>query len=143
VNKLRVDLPTGKKGEELVLAHIHQKYPEAYAVEGKFLFYDIFVPEIDIRVECKFDKMSKKTGNVAIEYECYGKPSGISASKAEWWAIIYFNKEKDDYEIGFVSSEKLKEVCPSLRKVKGGDDWASKMYLLPVAQLIRLLEKPV
>ena len=27
----------------------------------------------------------RKTGNIAIEYECYGKPSGINATNSDYW----------------------------------------------------------
>ncbi|PHQ85266.1 MAG: hypothetical protein COB63_03185, partial [Candidatus Pelagibacter sp.] len=30
-----------------------------------------------------------KTGNMAVEVECYGKPSGISITKAKYWCVMF------------------------------------------------------
>lgn len=40
------------------------------------------------RIEIKTDEMAARTGNVYIEYECRGRPSGIATSKAEFWAWV-------------------------------------------------------
>ena len=37
-----------------------------------------------IEVKSERDKW-QKTGNIAIEYESYGKPSGINATEADYW----------------------------------------------------------
>lgn len=39
-------------------------------------------------IEVKHDRMIAKTGNVALEYECNGKPSGIKASTATYWVYV-------------------------------------------------------
>ena len=36
-----------------------------------------------------------KTGNIAIEVECNGKPSGIMATKADYWVHILAEGDKD------------------------------------------------
>ena len=36
-----------------------------------------------------------KTNNIAIEVECYGKPSGIMATEADYWVHILANGDKD------------------------------------------------
>ena len=33
----------------------------------------------------------KKTGNIAIEYECNGKPSGIDKTESDFWIHILSN----------------------------------------------------
>ena len=40
-----------------------------------------------ITVEVKEDERAKETGNVVIEYESRGKPSGIATSKADFWVL--------------------------------------------------------
>ncbi len=37
------------------------------------------------KVEVKTDRMTHKTGNVFIEYESRGKPSGIATTDADYW----------------------------------------------------------
>lgn len=43
-------------------------------------------------VEIKGDRKSRETGNVALEYSCRGKLSGISVCKAEqWWHVVFLD----------------------------------------------------
>lgn len=42
----------------------------------------------DKRIEVKMDKIAHRTGNIAIEYECRGKPSGIAVTEAEYYAYV-------------------------------------------------------
>ena len=40
----------------------------------------------DKKIEVKSERdMWQRTGNIAIEYESYGKPSGINATEADYW----------------------------------------------------------
>lgn len=80
------------------------------------------------------------TGNIAIEYECRGKKSGISVTKADWWFHVL---TLDDIMVGMVSFPvpRLKMLMRAMydqgiaKKVNGGDDNASKMLLLPLKEL--------
>ena len=42
--------------------------------------------------EVKADMMSTKTGNFFIEFVSYGKPSGISATEADYWVLYHINQ---------------------------------------------------
>ena len=42
----------------------------------------------EIKIEVKSDRQASQTGNLAIEYECNRKPSGISSTEADFY--IYF-----------------------------------------------------
>ena len=53
-----------------------------------------------VKIEVKNDLKSSQTGNVAIEIICSGKPSGITTTKSNYWAIMvndvfYLVKTKD------------------------------------------------
>ena len=85
------------------------------------------------KIEVKRDYLSKTTGNIAIEFECRGVPSGIATTEAEFWCFIL---EKENLYI-LVPTEKLRLLCAMAEIVEGGDDKASKMYLLPKWDLIR------
>lgn len=74
--------------EEEVLAVIQKKYPKAFKKKGNFKAYDLEVPEIQKTIEVKWDKVSDSTGNYFIETGFNGKPSGIMATKANWWALV-------------------------------------------------------
>lgn len=84
-------LSIGIKYEEKVLNTLKKKYPLATRIEGQFLDYDIWIPEISKSVEVKYDKRSETTGNIIIEYEKNNKPGDILTTKADVWCIHTVN----------------------------------------------------
>jgi hypothetical protein len=105
-----IDLRYGNDGEELVLQLLNG---------GK-------------KVEVKTDRMAHKTGNVAIEFRCRGKLSGIATSEADYWALVLKNNEL----VIFIKTEVLKEICRQFYTKgfvrNGGDDNASEMIIVPL-----------
>lgn len=88
-------------------------------------------------IEVKRDSWIHKSGNIAIEFESRGKPSGIAKSTADWWAIIFSGEYKDKY-ILMIESSKLKEIARIYYR-KGnikemGDDNTSKAVLIPLKE---------
>lgn len=85
------------------------------------------------KLEVKADKRAHETGNVAVEFECYGKPSGISVSKASHYAFVCKHIQL------IIETERLKELLTSKKfyQVFGGDNNASHMYLVPLRELIK------
>ncbi len=136
MGKFEDDLTKGKKAEEYICKFLHKWFPRASVFYGKKKEYDIDIPEIIETMEVKYDRLSKKTGNVAIEFEFCGKPSGVNATTANKWCIV-FGKE-DGWFFCFVAVDKLKKLCENKRAVSGGDDYLAKMYLLPIAELLTL-----
>lgn len=90
------------------------------------------------KVEVKSERgMWIKTGNIAIEYESYGKPSGIEATESDYW-FHNLCVGDDIYATLVFETEQLKkilEVIPSKKSVSGGDHNASRMWLLPLRNL--------
>ena len=92
----------------------------------------------DKKIEVKSERgMWMRTGNIAIEYECYGKPSGISATESDYW---FHNLCIDDEVFATLvfSTESLKRIIDNLdykKSVSGGDNNASRMYLLNIQKL--------
>ena len=92
----------------------------------------------DKKIEVKTERgMWTKTGNIAIEFESYGKPSGINATEADYW---FHNLAVDDdvYCTLVFSTKNLKKIVSKLDKhrvVNGGDNYASKMYLVNLSKL--------
>ena len=79
-----------------------------------------------------------QTGNICIESESYGKPSGIKATEADMW--VHNLTVDNELVCSLVFPvEKLKEILPKLpqRSVMGGDNNASKLQLV---SLIKLME---
>jgi len=122
-----LDLEIGKELEKKVCNVINNTYPLAFVIEGKCKAYDIFIPEIGKGVEVKSDQMSQYTGNIVIETEMYGVPSGIMTTEASWW--IFFTGEK--YII--ITPEKIKEILKfekCVTFVGYGDVEMKKAYLV-------------
>ena len=114
-----IDLEFGKMGEEFT-----QK-----------------VFEGNSKVEVKTERdIWEKTGNIAIEMRCKGKPSGISTTESDVW--IHLLSVNSVIKGGFLFKvgelkDKIKKLHKSggLKIVMGGDDNASQMALLPIKEL--------
>jgi len=92
----------------------------------------------DKKIEVKSERgMWQKTGNIAIEYESYGKPSGIAATESDYW---FHNLciDDDTFCTLVFKTDSLKKIIDNLdykRSVSGGDHNASKMYLVNLQKL--------
>ena len=90
------------------------------------------------KIEVKSERdMWAKTGNIAIEYESYGRPSGINATEADYW---FHNLciGKDTFATLVFDVPSLKRIIDNLdykKSVSGGDNNASRMYLLNLQKL--------
>ena len=113
--KWDIDLAFGKLHEEKIISMLQDKKIEVKTERG----------------------MWSKTGNIAIEFESYGKPSGINATESDYW---FHNLAIDDevYCTLVFSTPMLKNIVEKLdnhKVVKGGDNWASKMFLVNLSKL--------
>jgi len=92
----------------------------------------------DKKIEVKSERdVWQKTGNIAIEYECYGKPSGINATESDYWFHNLCIGE-DTFATIVFDTNSLKRIINNLdykRSVSGGDNNASRMYLLNLQKL--------
>lgn len=113
--KFDIDLAYGKVREDLVKEMLQDK-----------------------KIEVKSERdVWKRTGNIAIEYQCYGKPSGINATEADYWFHNLCVGE-DVYATLVFKTENLKKIIDSLERkvsVSGGDHNASRMYLVSLQKL--------
>jgi len=77
-----------------------------------------------------------KTGNIAIEIECNGKPSGIMVTKADYWVHILANGDKDYCRLIFDTKTIKKLTKKYIGTLKnGGDGWRSKFVLIPLSEI--------
>ena len=92
----------------------------------------------DKKIEVKSERdMWVRTGNIAIEYECYGKPSGINATKSDYWFHNLCIGDETFATLVF-DVPSLKRIIDNLdekRTVSGGDNGAARMYLLSLQKL--------
>ena len=90
------------------------------------------------KIEVKSERdIWQKTGNIAIEYESYGKPSGINATESDYWFHNLCIGD-DVFATVVFKTKNLKRIINNLdykRSVSGGDHNASKMYLLNLKKL--------
>ena len=92
----------------------------------------------DKKIEVKSERgMWMDTGNICIEYQSYGKPSGIAATEADYWFHNLCIGE-DIFATLVFKVDNLKKIIDNLdskRSVSGGDHNASRMWLLNIQKL--------
>mgnify|MGYP006907057851 FL=1 len=92
----------------------------------------------DKKIEVKSERdMWQRTGNIAIEYQSYGKPSGIEATESDYWFHNLCVGEDTFCTLVF-NTDSLKKIINNLdskRSVSGGDNNASRMYLVNLQKL--------
>jgi len=92
----------------------------------------------DKKIEVKSERdVWQKTGNIAIEYESYGKASGINATESDYWFHNLCIGDETFATLVF-DTHSLRRIINNLdykRSVSGGDNNASRMYLLNLQKL--------
>lgn len=107
--------------------------------EGKHAEGEVLKLIKDSTVEVKNDFAVSKTGNLAIEHTCYGKPSGITATQAEWWALVADGKKYNKELIVLIKTDRLRKLVDGKNSVRGGDNYMAEMHLLPIVEIVRPL----
>ena len=92
----------------------------------------------DKKIEVKSERgMWMKTGNICIEYQSYGKPSGIAVTEADYWFHNLCIGDNEYCTLVF-KTDVLRTIVNNLdyfKTVSGGDNKASKMYLVNLQKL--------
>jgi hypothetical protein len=124
------DLAFGKIYEDIAISLVGGKIDRP---EGNFKEYD-FKNETT-KYEVKADRKTCSTGNLFIEYECSGKPSGITATKADY--MFYFvilplslKTYPLNYRLYKIPISDFPAITKGARSVAGGDGYRSKGYLI-------------
>lgn len=99
--------------------------------------------------EIKEDFYCKKSGNVAVEFECRGKSSGISVSKADFYVYKLHTAPKGEIIWISVPREHLADVCQYMiedsncaKRIRHGGDKGSGtgMVLFSLGEFLQLGE---
>ncbi|PIY10223.1 MAG: hypothetical protein COZ18_06480 [Flexibacter sp. CG_4_10_14_3_um_filter_32_15] len=87
------DLIDGLDAENSVKSLLKKKYKvsDDDIVSSTTKEFDIKIKSLNLTFEVKNDLMAEKTGNIAIEFESRGKPSGVSTTKADYWVYKFSN----------------------------------------------------
>ncbi len=120
MRKFDVDLEFGQHWEE----HIDEVFSSATKCE----------------VKTERDKWAS-TGNICIEIESYGKPSGLTSTEAELWVHNLVKDGELCCSLVF-NTDKLRKTIEEMKPttIMGGDNKASKLYLVKIEKLIRALQ---
>ena len=116
--KFDIDLQYGKVKEKIIADMLQDKKIEVKSERGMWL----------------------DTGNIAIEFESYGKPSGITSTESDYWFHNLCIGE-EIYGTLVFKTDMLKKIIkntPNKREVSGGDNKASKMYLMNIQKLFNV-----
>jgi len=130
------DLQDGQQAEREAIERLQIHFPEVsdfrqsttkgYDIEGNF-------DEQRITFEVKNDLMAHQTGNIAIEYACRGKASGLITTTANFW-IYKFDNTFFLFETAVLREQLFIEKA-YFREVTGGDEGSfTKMYLVKVVE---------
>ena len=90
------------------------------------------------RIEVKSERSWwEKTGNIAVEYECNGNPSGIYKTESDYWFHTLEKKEGEFCSLVFPVPvlKKLVDKYKSTKTKQIGDGGKSKCVLLPLREL--------
>jgi len=112
------------------------RYDLKYGQQEEVFIHELLSEQGEIKLEVKSDRKAQYTGNVYIEYQSRGKPSGLSTTEAGYYVFKFKNGL-----VLMLPVEKLKKFCNTLtekkRSVKGGDNNSSLGCLVKVEDLVK------
>jgi hypothetical protein len=128
------DLPVAKQTEKEVATLLSSVYKAQLLAVECTNKYDLLmsINGTNYSFEVKEDFTCERTGNVGLEFECRGKPSGIQTSEADFHVHKIHTKESG---IIFVlhRTSRLRELIDKrlyFRIVNGGDKGSNSMNYL-------------
>jgi hypothetical protein len=127
------DKPIADRTEQQVAEILRATYNAVILDFGHTNAYDIRA-RVNGKIftfEIKEDFTCERTGNVGIEFECRGKPSGIAVSKADFY--IYKIHTSNGIKIYLFKTKQLKGMITEekyFRVVNGGDVGSGSMNYL-------------
>lgn len=97
--------------------------------------------ERSLTIELKSESWQwERTGNIAVEFSSYGRPSGIAVTEADFW-VHELKRDGDTLVYLMFPIERLKMICRDAFKagkysVNGGDNDAQSNILLSLEDII-------
>lgn len=140
-------LTFGRQYELKFVEHLTQSCEyddiEILPTTERFVEYDIITrgKTGETKWEVKADRIAAKTGNFCIEFESSGKPSGLSLTKADYWAYYIVDGKNTELFVIPVGDLRVLVTSQQFRKLKGGDKWRSHFYLIPRERFAQYLVK--
>jgi len=143
------DLSDGKKAEQYIAKIYKERNPTCdFITFNHDKAYDIslsFPRKASLHIEVKFDKYAVKSGNLCFElFNHNGEPSGIMATEAEYMVFLVAKSLSDKKKIILeLEVRGLREFIEyhmdsgEYKIVKGGDNKAFEMMLVPMDKIIK------
>jgi len=132
-SRIRETFTNNKRNEEINMFNKDKRFDISLA-EGEIKEQELADILTNKKIEVKYDKLFQKTGNIAIEFQSRGKPSGICTTEADYWAFILEGTGVIMLIDRFVLEDKIKRV--ERKNVKGGDDLTSDITLIKGIDLL-------
>ena len=144
-NNFEDDLEDGQMGERAVRHFVETQWLKKFITYGNTAAFDIMFQnnkQNPILFQVKTDMFEKDwdkggTGNMAIEYKCRGKDSGIKTTMADWFAYYFPNLSENHLWIiemnalkKLIKENKFKTVAAGEPDEKTGKK-VSRCYLIP------------
>jgi len=144
-NNFEKDLEDGRLGERAVRHFVETVWNKKFVTYGDTAAFDIMFQNFrqnPVFFEVKTDYFEKNwdeggTGNMAIEYKCRGKPSGVRTTLADWFA--YYFPNLDGNQLWIIRMDILKKLLKdnNFKRVSAGEkyydseDKVAKCFLIP------------
>lgn len=107
----------------------------ANLLEGKEA--EQLVEQALLKGEVKRDYKAGETGNIFLEFESRGKPSGLNTSEADYWIFVLSDEQFQDEVFVGIKASRLQRISDSISwETRGGDGNTSKGKLIPLTKLI-------
>jgi len=93
-----------------------------------------------IEVKTERDKWSS-TGNIVIEFESRGRPSGIASTEADYWFHNLAIGDDIVMTLVFPVYKLRSYIAKNMPKmIRGGDNNTSRMYLISLTDLVTIIQ---
>lgn len=132
-NKWKSDLTFGEKYEAELIKLLK---PTKYKTHPNcpFKSYDLKIYNEEnkkVYLEVKADRMTHRTNNICIEYSHKDEPSGIYATKADFYAYFVI-KGDNEYDLYLIPTKYILELIREKKyhkNINGGDGFRCRMFL--------------
>lgn len=130
------DITTGVQGEAFIRSYL-EGLGFLYVGSNSDIFYDLKMSykEKEYTYEIKTDVYPTDTGNLVIEFECRGNPSGINATSADYFTTYFPHFG----EIWNIKTSELRTLIDKLKPyvfTNSGDKGSkTKLYRLPKSEV--------
>lgn len=104
---------------------------------------EIFLSAKIEKIELKTETWQwEQTGNICIEYECNGVPSGLAATQADYW-VHELRRDGETLCYLMFPDSRIRNLAKhffyidKFRREKSGDGKKSKVVLIPLSEMLR------